>query len=76
MNSALKADMMFGWRPTAPQTKMNIQSSQRAKLVPIPLTFYDVKSPFLGYIQHPESRPDPTFQPKLIFSGFRPQTSF
>ena len=72
----MKADMMFGWRPTAaPSNKPKVEPG-KAKIVPIPLTYYDVRTPYMGYIAHSEGRPDADFQPKVVFSGFRPKTSF
>ena len=70
VGSALKADMMFGWRP---QTSPIVQQKP---IICFGVKFASISKPHMMYIPSDVKRQfSPTFTPKLIFQGFRPENS-
>ena len=70
----MKADMIFGWKPTYNKLEFNILSVAKP-VASLDLRFKDPNVCFDLIYQIGKRRALQSFEPKLIFKGFRPETT-
>ena len=73
--TALKADMFFGWRPKLEKRTSTNTQQQPKYAIPISLKYAREPCPHTELVPYKNNKQSVFVEPRLIYTGFRPTSS-